>query len=319
MPRSASPPYAKERRQFAFGEQRSGIGDQGELWFASQLPRGWVWQPPRRDVGKDGMIVIRDDSDLNNVEFAIQVKSTTSKVGSGQSIAIKNVSRSSILYWCASTHPTLLVIVSIATQTAWYAWHFHVVDTRPKSLASLPTLTNIKIPTENVLDAKAWDGIRAEIKRCYMFLWNSTSRSQSYVFIVASISVLSTYARNLVVATQRDPPKAPLSEHEAIALLFEQRLHRNVLAIAVKAHRALPSASRLHQDVVTWTQQYVELVRHSFPHIEAAPQQVSDYMGTELAVVVAEVSKTRSQSLLLIFDLISLLTKIHPSDSYDAA
>ncbi len=49
------------------------IWDEGELWFASQLPRGWDWQPPRRDLGKDGLVVVRDDSELHNLEFAIQV------------------------------------------------------------------------------------------------------------------------------------------------------------------------------------------------------------------------------------------------------
>jgi hypothetical protein len=53
-----------------------GIGDAGELWFASQLPIDWVWQPPRRDVGKDGLIVIKDGSELHNHEFSVQIKAT---------------------------------------------------------------------------------------------------------------------------------------------------------------------------------------------------------------------------------------------------
>ena len=121
------------RRKTPSSVDTSGVGDQGELWFASQLPRGWVWQPPRRDVGKDGLIVIRDDSDLNNVEFSVQVKTTASPQRATGSIAIKNVSRSSVWYWHASTHPTLLVAVNLATQSACYAWHFEVIDTTPKA------------------------------------------------------------------------------------------------------------------------------------------------------------------------------------------
>jgi hypothetical protein len=48
------------------GVAPSHLGDQGELWFAAMLPAGWVWQPPRRDLGKDGLIVIRDGTTVQH-------------------------------------------------------------------------------------------------------------------------------------------------------------------------------------------------------------------------------------------------------------
>ena len=112
------------------GEHLSAVGDKGELWLASHLPRGWIWQPPRRDVGKDGLVVIRDDSDLHNLEFSIQVKATTKPRVSRGAVVVSNVSRSSVLYWIASTHPTIIFVVDIERDCAWYAWqlvHFSVV------------------------------------------------------------------------------------------------------------------------------------------------------------------------------------------------
>lgn len=298
--------------------QNPGLGDQGELWFASQLPRGWVWQPPRRDVGKDGLIVVRDDSDLQNVEFAVQIKSTATPVGGGRNVTIKNVSRSSVLYWCASTHPTLLVVVSVTTRRAWYAWHFDVVDTRPEALGSLPPQITLKIPTTNVLNEDAWDEIRNELKRCYNYLWNSTSKSYSFVFIVASVNILSTLARNMLTVMATEAPKPPDSEQDAVTLLIEESHHRNVLAVANKAHRALPSTAKLHQDIGRWIQEYDAVVRRSFPHVDADALHVSIEIGNQLAVIPNAIPECRTRSLFLIFDLIALLTKIHPSGTHNA-
>ncbi len=78
------------------------IGDSGELWFASQLPIDWVWQPPRRDVGKDGLIVIKDRSDLHNLEFSVQVKTTSRPRLHHESINVSGVSTAAVLYWFSS-------------------------------------------------------------------------------------------------------------------------------------------------------------------------------------------------------------------------
>ena len=60
------------------GEFNSATDDKGEIWFASSLPHGWIWHPPRKDLGRDGIVVVRDDSNLHNFEFGIQVKTTQS-------------------------------------------------------------------------------------------------------------------------------------------------------------------------------------------------------------------------------------------------
>src|SRR5258708_18301690 len=108
--------------------QNAHVGDQGEIWFAAQLPRGWVWQPPRRDFGKDGLIVIRDNSDLHNLEFSVQVK-TSVRPDIQQGWVVKSgVSRSSVLYWFASPLPTLVVAVDIVARKAWYTWHLDLFE-----------------------------------------------------------------------------------------------------------------------------------------------------------------------------------------------
>lgn len=301
------------------GEELSGVGDQGELWLASRLPRGWVWQPPRRDVGKDGLVVIRDGSELQNVEFSLQVKSTTAPTRSGHNVVVKNVSRSSILYWHASTHPTLIVAVDVSAQQAWYVWHFDAFEPSARLLSALPEQSQIKVPVANVLDSDAWGGIRADLKRCYSYIWNSTSKSDSFVWIVASVGILSTTARNLVVLADTKVPEEPLSRSDVVGLLIEQRLHRNALAIAHKARGGLSRTVSLHRELGDWSNSYHEVVRRAFPELERSPGYCSNAIGRKVGAVLAELAETRRTSLMLIFDLIALLTRIHPSGSHNEA
>jgi len=99
----ASGPLAKEGKPARdLGSAHSHLGDQGELWFAAALPLGWVWQPPRRDFGKDGLIVIRDGSELHNLEFSVQIKTSERPRVHDGFIVLSGMSRSSIRYWFAS-------------------------------------------------------------------------------------------------------------------------------------------------------------------------------------------------------------------------
>jgi hypothetical protein len=91
---------------FSFAKNPS-IGDAGELWFASQMPFGWVWQPPRRDVGKDALIVVKDTSDIHNLEFSVQVKTTKRPRLNSDSISYSGLPTSAVLYWFASPQLSL--------------------------------------------------------------------------------------------------------------------------------------------------------------------------------------------------------------------
>jgi hypothetical protein len=131
------------------GEAHSHLGDQGELWFAAMLPAGWVWQPPRRDLGKDGLIVIRDGTKLHNIEFSIQIKTSARPTIVDGHVVIPSVSRSSVQYWFASPLPTLVVAVDLTKRTGWFAWHLDLFRS-PKELFQPNTKTvTIRIPQAN--------------------------------------------------------------------------------------------------------------------------------------------------------------------------
>lgn len=151
---------------------QSHLGDQGELWFATALPQGWIWQPPRRDFGKDGLIVIRDGTELHNLEFSVQIKtSARPRICDGSSWHL----RSSIRYWFASPLPTLVAAVDIVNRAGCYAWHLDLFDS-PNELFGVETKTmTIRIPQKNQLNDAGWQSIRTDLDRHFRALQRALS------------------------------------------------------------------------------------------------------------------------------------------------
>jgi Domain of unknown function (DUF4365) len=300
------------------GERLSAIGDKGELWLAARLPSGWIWQPPRKDVGKDGLVVIRDDSDLHNLEFAIQVKTATNPRISNGHICIRNVSRSSVLYWLASSHPTLVVLVSMSGDCAWYEWHFNLVGS-PTDLPGEDRKTlQLRIPSKNLLTHHSWDDIRAELRRCYNYLYSSMAKADSFVWLVASIGSVCNAARNLLKISETPLPAPPVGDDDGVLLLIEQQQHRNILVVAHKFRRALDPESALYGEVDAWIAQYEPAVRSAFLSLGEVPSEIRNDFGQELCFLPGKLNAVRRELIMMLFDFVALLARIHPSGSHTA-
>lgn len=300
-------------------EQSNAIGDKGELWLASQLPQGWIWQPPRKDLGKDGLVVVRDGSVLHNLEFSVQVKATLKPHRNSEAITIRNVSRSSVMYWMASTHPTLIIAVDLSSNRAWYIWHFDVF----RSVSEVPSTTDakitIRVPIKNELNNAAWDDIRSELRRCYNLIQNLMSNAHSYVWIVASTSSIAIATQNLLKISDIPIPDPKNLNDDFIPLLIEQQQHRNMLAVANKLLRGLDQTSKLYQDVHTWIKQYEELARSAFVTLGEVPANISNDFNSDLGFRPKVLASSRKQMVFLLLDLVTLITQVHPSGSHNAA
>src|SRR6185436_16068970 len=132
---------------------------------------------------------------------------------------------------------------------AWYAWHFDVIPSQPGNAGKT---VQLRIPLKNTLTPESWDDIRAELKRCYLHLWNSTTKANVYVWIVASIGSVSIAARNLLRISESSVPTRSPTKDQGLLLLMEQQQHRNVLVVARKFLRALDPTSLLYKEVLSW-------------------------------------------------------------------
>ena len=297
----------------------NAIGDKGELWLASQLPQGWIWQPPRKDVGKDGLVVIRDGSVLHNLEFSVQIKTTLNPRRNSETITIRNVSRSSVMYWMASTHPTLIIVVDLSSNRAWYIWHFDVFRSVSEVPSAMDAKIAIRVPTKNELNKPAWDDIRSELRRCYNHIQNSMSKADSYVWIVASTGLIAIATQNLLKISEIPIPARDSQNDDFIPLLIEQQQHRNMLAVAYKLLRGLDSTSKLYRDVHTWIEQYEKLARNAFVTLGEVPFNICNDFRSDLGIRPEALAVSRKQMIFLLLDLVALITQVHPSGSHNAA
>src|SRR5882724_8018209 len=201
---------------------RSHLGDQGELWFAAALPPGWIWQPPRRDFGKDGLIVIRDGTQLHNLEFSVQIKtSVRPRVRDGH-VTISGVSRSSIQYWFASPLPTLVVAIDITNREGWYAWHLDLFDSPEELFGAKSETVTIRIPQVNQLNQIGWNSIRVELLKHFKALQRALSTDAVVPHLLKTVYSIARIVGNLIRLGSSAPPEPPLTQSEGMTLLIEQ-------------------------------------------------------------------------------------------------
>jgi hypothetical protein len=173
-----------------------GIGDAGELWFAGQLPADWVWQPPRRDIGKDALIVVRDGTALHNLEFSVQIKTTKEPQFDEKSVRCAGIPTASVLYWFSSPQPTLIVIVDIENKREWYAWHLDLFESLDE--ISSQATCSVRIPTSNALTFDGWNNIRERLKRHYESLDRALRTARIASNIARGIRAIAEATRDLV-------------------------------------------------------------------------------------------------------------------------
>ena len=192
------------------------------MWFAAALPQGWIWQPPRRDFGKDGLIVIRDGTD-GHLEFSVQIKTSARPRLRGEFVILDGISRSSIRYWFASPLPTLVVAVNIDTRAGWYAWHLDLFKS-PKEVFGVDTKTlTICVPQKNQLNDIGWQSIRTDLHRHFRALQRALSTDAVAPQLLDTVHNISRILGNLIRLGSSAPPEPPLTQGESMSLLIEQR------------------------------------------------------------------------------------------------
>ena len=307
-------PVSKADPRSSGASLNADIGDEGELWFAAQLPRGWVWQPPRRDLGKDGLIVVRDNSDLHNLEFAVQVKSSVQPTVHDGHIIKAGVSRSSVLYWFASPLPTLVVAVDVTQRLGWFAWHLDLFRSPADVFdAEAETLT-IRIPERNQLNDAGWSLIRCHLKEHFSSLQAALTDARLTSRLMAGLNLISTAVGNLVRLSSCPPPDGQPDNREGISILIEQIEHRNILTTVRTLLRRIRPESGAHKQIRFWIESYEATVLRAFPRFSELPSNNSFPPDLELAFAPKVVMETRSRLIEAGIDMIRLLTRRNVED-----
>ncbi|HZX14415.1 MAG TPA: DUF4365 domain-containing protein [Thermodesulfobacteriota bacterium] len=140
------------------------IGRAGERWFQYILPREWVFQPPREDIGVDGkVIIISSNKEFSGLDFDVQIKSSKNFKIKNEYIILKNIKSDRFKYWGASQNPFIVVAYDETTNTGYYTWLYDTfTDVRHIVRSKKETLT-IKIPIKNTLTKETFNEIQKEL------------------------------------------------------------------------------------------------------------------------------------------------------------
>lgn len=305
---------SKEVRPDARGANLAHLGDQGELWFAAALPRGWVWQPPRRDFGKDGLIVIRDETELHNIEFSVQIKTSVRPTTRDGHILLSGVSRSAVQYWFASPLPTLVVAVDISNKCGWFAWHLDLFE-NPRSVfeQSERTLT-VRIPQSNQLDEAGWLSIRRDISSHFRSLQRALWNDEIVPPLLRTVNNLTRIAGNLMRIAGQSVPTPPLSKYEGMTLLIEQIELRDMMDTVRVFLAKIDSQSDPHKQISFLLASIEEMAIAAFPNLRSLPPKGQDIPADlTLALAPKKLLEARPKLVLAVVDLLRLLTSPRPS------
>lgn len=289
------------------------LGDRGELWFAAALPNGWIWQPPRRDFGKDGLIVIRDRTELHNLEFSVQIKTSARPQIHDGVIVLSGISRSSIQYWFASPLPTLIVAVDIVNHAGWYAWHIDLFDS-PNELFEVETKTmTIRIPQKNQLNDAGWHSIRTDIYRHFRALKRALTTDAVAPYLLATVYNVARIVGNLIRLGSSSPPKPPLTQSEGISLLIEQMELRDLIHSVRSLLRRFDNSSDATKQLGFWLTSFEKSADAAHPSLRTLPPHGQDIPPDfQLAVAPKLLLEVRPRLVLAAVDLIRLLTSPQP-------
>jgi hypothetical protein len=242
-------------------------GDAGENWFVSQLPEAWLLQPPKRDVGVDGVVVICDASDLNGREFRVQIKASQTPTARAGTVVISGIKRTTLEYWFLSPLPTLLVFYDAVAKSGYYAWHYDLFDQVKAVLGGAPARTaSLSIPTANTFGDAGWENIRSDIRDYFRTLSASIHAAHNAKFVMPTLHDLASVARQLNSIDHQTVPHAQRTdEQNAILSLWEMMQHRLVVTSLSTLLNHLARKSHGAETVQAWILSYSANVTAVFP------------------------------------------------------
>ncbi len=295
------------------------IGDQGELWFAAALPLGWIWQPPRRDFGKDGLIVIRDGSELHNIEFSVQIKTSAKPRIRDGHVVMSGISRSSVQYWFASPLPTLVIVVDISSHSAWYGWHLDLFHSPKEVFGTAADTVTIRIPEKNQLNDAGWKAIRADLLQHFRAIQRALTSDTVAPHVMVTLHNIARITGNLIRLGATAPPDPPLTESEGMAILIEQIELRDLIDTVRTLLQRLPDGSDACKQIAFWLKSFEQAALDAYPTIRAIPPRGSDIPADlELGFAPKRLLEVRPRLVLAAVDLLRLLTSPRPTSSSEA-
>lgn len=284
-------------------------GDQGENWFATQLPPGWVLQPPKRDVGVDGVIVICDKTDLNGREFRVQIKASKTPTIRNEMFIISGVKRSTVEYWFLSPLPTLLVAYDATQNNGFFRWHSDLYDDVREALDQQEAKSiSVSVPTGNRLNQEGWETIRNNLKWHYHNLSEALFVARDAKSLLPTIHNLAAAVRQLnSIDHQPIPVDSRTTEQQGLLAVVEMMQHRLIVSTLSKLLSELAPETEGARRLESWIHSYNSKVSSVFPNFEKLTSWERVPPDFELAFANNLIHTNRHQLMELALGMMMLL------------
>lgn len=198
-------------------------GRAGERWFQFLLPKEWIFDPPREDVGLDGRVIIIDDNrHISGHEFDVQIKTSKEwKITNGQ-IRLDGLKLSTLKFWGARLTPVLLVLYDESRDTGYFSWIKDTWDSRNPItyLRSRNKTIGLSIDSRSVLSKSSWDSIKKDVFKYYLRIVTSYEKLN----FIPNINTLTTCLWHLLEAFAVQPQDETEKQQNAITVLTSYKL-----------------------------------------------------------------------------------------------
>ncbi len=242
------------------------VGYEGERWFRSVLPRGWILQRPETDVGVDFLVVVSEDSELDKREFRCQVKSSKLLMRRGDSIVIRRIKRSTLDYWFLSPVPTLIVAYDVSENRGFFTWHNQLFEHIREKLTGAISTVSITVPTANELNEDGWDTIKENLRWHYRNLATSLAQARDARSLLPTIHDLAAAARQLNSIDHQPIPVAERTDQQEGILALIEIMHYRLVATTLSNLRSeLLPASEGETRLRNWISAFEARVESVFP------------------------------------------------------
>lgn len=219
------------------------IGREGERWFQSRLPSGWILQKPTEDIGLDGVVVISDGSRYDGLEFRVQVKSSRHWKQNDSGFLLKNLNRESVLYWLTGFSPTLLILYSNKTKSAHWYWANRISTDSWRKLHGTSATISIRVPAQSQLDEDSWETIAAEVAgvhNSFVRTLSNANASRGIFQLLNSLhsSLLGIHTVQSAERSATGPISAPTQQ---LLCHLELVSHRDVILALRRFEESIPA------------------------------------------------------------------------------
>lgn len=280
-----------------------GTGRLGERWFQFFLPKEWIFDPPREDVGIDGRVIIVDaNKHLSGLEFNVQIKTSKEwQIKDGQ-IKLEGLKISSLKFWGSRLTPILLVLYCESRDTGYYSWISDTWDNRNPIdyLRSTNKTISLSVASRSILSKPSWDTIKQDVLKYYFRIVTSYEK----LTFIPSINTLTTCLWHLQQILTIQPEDETERRDDAINVLVSykilldtlQRLHDkySFVSEADFSHKV----SSFHKEIGAQAQ----LIFHDFHNIVSQEKQPESILWNNEAFL--------KETPLMILRVLSFLMEI---------